>query len=300
MLPVLIQFGDTLKLHTYGLMIFLGFIVSMNLAQRYARQIGEDDQQIADMGFWLLAWGLVGARCLFIIVNAETYAASPLKIFKIWEGGLVFYGGFLGALAYFLWKVRKDQLNPWLIGDILIPSLALGHAFGRLGCFAAGCCWGRPVDHPWGANFPASSEALIGSGGPTGSLAYQGMAAAGEIGLADGGGLLQHTPDLHPVQLYESFGELSLFFLLVMWRYRKAFHGQIFLAWLMLYPILRSTMETFRGDKARGVDWVLGLSTSQLISALVACAALVIIAIGLKRGQLPGSASAPLRPEASR
>jgi len=293
MLPVLIQLGDTLKLHTYGLMIFLGFIVGLNLAQRYARQIGEDDEMIGDMGFWLLAWGLVGARVLFIMVNFDAYASNPLKIFKIWEGGLVFYGGFLGACIYFIWAVRKYELNPWLIGDILIPSLALGHAFGRLGCFAAGCCWGRPVDHHLGANFPASTGPLIGSGGETGSLAYQGMAANGEIPLGADGTLMHHTPDLHPVQLYESFGELSLFFILVMWRYRKAFHGQILLAWLMLYPILRSIMETFRGDKARGIDLVLGMSTSQLISVLVAAFALAMIVMGWRRGRLPGSPDKP-------
>ena len=289
MLPVLIQFGETLKLHTYGLMIFLGFIIGLNLAQRYARQIGEDNERIGDLGFWLLAWGLVGARVLFIMVNWSAYASDPLKIFKIWEGGLVFYGGFLGACGYYIWAVRKHDLNPWLTGDILIPSLALGHAFGRLGCFAAGCCWGRPTDHHLGANFPASTEALIGSGGPTGSLAYQGMAANGEIPLAESGGLLQHTPDLHPVQLYESFGELSLFFILVMWRYRKAFHGQVFLAWLMFYPLLRSIMETFRGDRARGVDLIFGLSTSQLISVLVAGTALTIIIVAWKKGRLPMS-----------
>ena len=287
MLPVLIQFGETLKLHTYGLMIFLGFIVGLNLAQRYARQIGEDDELIGDMGFWLLAWGLVGARVLFIMVNWSTYSSDPIKIFKIWEGGLVFYGGFIGAFGYFLWAVNRYKINPWLTGDILIPSLALGHAFGRLGCFAAGCCWGKPIDHHLGANFPAGTEPLIGSGRPTGSLAYQGMQSNGEIPLAEGGGLLEHTPDLHPVQLYESFGELSLFFLLVLWRYRKAFHGQIFLAWLMLYPLLRSIVEPFRGDKARGVDLIFGLSTSQLISVLVAASALVAIVVTLKKRQEP-------------
>jgi phosphatidylglycerol:prolipoprotein diacylglycerol transferase len=285
MLPVLLQFGETLKLHTYGLMIFLGFIIGLNLAQRYARQIGEDDELIGDMGFWLLAWGLVGARILFIMVNWGTYSNDPIKIFKIWEGGLVFYGGFIGAFGYFIWAVRHHKINPWLTGDILIPSLALGHAFGRLGCFAAGCCWGRPVDHHLGANFPAGTEPFIGSGNPTGSLAYQGMAAGGEIPLAEGGGLLQHTPDLHPVQLYESFGELSIFFILVLWRYRKAFHGQIFLAWLMFYPLLRSIVETFRGDKARGVDLVFGLSTSQLISVLVAVFAMIAIVTIWKRRQ---------------
>ena len=111
------------------------------------------------------------------------------------------------------------------------------------------------------------------------------MAAGGEIPLDEGGGLLQHTPDLHPVQLYESFGELSIFFILVMWRYRKAFHGQIFLAWLMLYPLLRSVVETFRGDRARGVDLIFGLSTSQLISVLVAVFALIAIVIIWRKRQ---------------
>ena len=81
-------------------MIFLGFIIGLNLAQRYARQIGEDDEVIGDMGFWLLAWGLVGAG-LVHHRQLGTYAADPLKIFKIWEGGLVFYGGFIGAFLLF-------------------------------------------------------------------------------------------------------------------------------------------------------------------------------------------------------
>ena len=113
------------------------------------------------------------------------------------------------------------------------------------------------------------------------------MQANGEIPLAEGGRLLEHTPDLHPVQLYESFGELSLFFILVLWRYRKAFHGQIFLAWLMFYPLLRSVVEAFRGDKARGVDLVFGLSTSQLISVLVASFALIAIVFTLNKRQEP-------------
>jgi prolipoprotein diacylglyceryltransferase len=90
------------------------------------------------------------------------------------------------------------------------------------------------------------------------------------------------------VQLYESFGELSIFFILVMWRYRKTFHGQIFLAWLVLYPILRTVNETlFRGDKARGVDIAFGLSTSGLISVIIAVGALTVIGVGLKLGRLP-------------
>ena len=96
MLPVLIQLGDQLKIHTYGVMIALGVMVALNLAQRYARQQKLDDRLIGDLGFWMLLTGLAGARVLYILIpdNFAIYAANPLKVFKIWEGGLVFYGGF--------------------------------------------------------------------------------------------------------------------------------------------------------------------------------------------------------------
>jgi prolipoprotein diacylglyceryltransferase len=352
--PVLLELGP-IPLHTYGVMIALGFMAALSLAQRRARQVGVDDQLVGDVGFWLLVWGLVGARVLFIIVNIDAYAGDPAKFFRIWEGGLVFYGGFLGALGYFVWTVRKNQLNAWQLGDIIIPSLAIGHAFGRIGCVAAGCCWGRATGSGWGFQFPSSSSPIIalGEGKQTASLAYNSvrnqcytpnltepgcnperlrvaaegggsrLATAEEIDASayhfaqrepacfepsfdtpdctistdEVGQLLDHTDHLHPVQLYESFGELSIFFILVMWRYRKTFHGQIFLAWLVLYPILRTINETFfRGDKARGVDVAFGLSTSGLISVIIAVAALIVIGIGLKLGRLPFTRAADPEP----
>ena len=111
-------------------MIFLGFIIGFNL-RSVMRQIGEDDEVIGDMGFWLLAWGLVGARVLFIIVNWSTYAADPLKIFKIWEGGLVFYGGFIGALLFHLGGQAVPN-EPLAHSVISSSQASAGHVLGRL------------------------------------------------------------------------------------------------------------------------------------------------------------------------
>lgn len=285
MLPVLIQIGPV-KLHTYGVMVVLGFLIAVNLAQRHGRRMGYDEDLIGDLAFYMMIAGLVGARMLHIIVywNSGGYAQDPLKILRIWEGGIVFYGGFLGAAAYFFYFTRKHNLNAWALGDLYIPSLAIGHAVGRLGCLAAGCCFGTECHAPWGLNFPRSMDPLIGSGDAVGSIAFSSMNS--EFALSG----MEHTPDLHPVQLYEAFGELSLFFILVMWRYRKRFHGQIFLTWLILYPILRWVNESFfRGDKSRGEDIIFGLSTSGLISVLVAGSALVVILLSLRQGRLIGS-----------
>jgi phosphatidylglycerol:prolipoprotein diacylglycerol transferase len=287
MLPVLLQIGP-LKLHTYGVMVVLGFLVAVNLAQRHGKRIGYNEDLIGDLAFYMMIAGLVGARTLHIIVywNTGGYAEDPLKIIRIWEGGIVFYGGFLGAVAYFLYFTKKHQLNLWALGDLYIPSLAIGHAIGRLGCLAAGCCFGTECHAPWGLNFPRSMTPLIGGSEATGSIAFSSMNGPPNYHLTG----MEHTPDLHPVQLYEAFGELTIFFILVMWRYRKRFHGQIFLMWLILYPILRWVNENFfRGDKSRGEDILFGLSTSGLISVLVATTALTVILLSLRQGRLLGS-----------
>jgi phosphatidylglycerol:prolipoprotein diacylglycerol transferase len=215
---------------------------------------------------------MIGSRVLFIIVNwGSEYSADPLKIFRIWEGGLVFYGGLLGAVAFSIYYSLKRGWDFFYVADVLIPSVALGQFFGRLGCFAAGCCWGDPCD----ASYAAAVQF------PKGSLAYSSMQRTGEIGAAD-----THTIHVHPVQLYESLGTLSIFLILMLIRGKKRFHGQLLLIYAFLYPILRSTLELFRGDKERGVYNVFGLvelSTSQIISIGVATAAITTLFVLLGR-----------------
>lgn len=262
--PVLIDFGF-FKLHTYGLMIALAFLVGMQLASREARRVDRSpdldfDQFILDLCFWILIWAMIGSRVLFIIVNWDDYSRDLLKIFRVWEGGLVFYGGLIGATSFAIYYTKTKGHDFFQVADILIPYVALGSMFGRIGCFAAGCCWGAVVDadFAFGVQFPRES------------LAYASMVRSGLATTADA-----FTPHVHAVQMYDACGELVLFTLLSIARGYKRFHGQIFLMFMTTYPMWRSTMETFRGDKERGTG-VLGtpLSTSQFISAVIASLAI--------------------------
>lgn len=283
--PVLIDFGF-FKLHTYGLMIAIAFLVGMQLGTREARRVDlspdrKFDQFILDLCFWILVAAMVGSRLLFIIVNWDEYARDPLKIFRVWEGGLVFYGGFIAAVLFSVWYSRSKGHDFFLVADILIPSVAMGIFFGRLGCFAAGCCWGGTVDSSFtfGVQFPAES------------LIHSSMRSHGLIGPD-----APWTLHVHPVQLYDSIGGLTIFFLLQALKSRKRFNGQLLLVFLFLYPIHRSIMETLRGDKERGVYHLIGdlaLSTSQIISIVVALVAVTLLVYLRRRAGHIASGSAP-------
>src|SRR5438067_8428444 len=269
-----------IPLHTYGLLIATAFLVAMQLAGRAARLAGLDRERVMDLCFWILLAAMVGSRVLFIIVNWEDYAHDPASIFAFWKGGLVFYGGFIGAVLVSIWYMRKHRMSFFPYADAIIPSVAIGHAIGRLGCFAAGCCWGAACDPhlPWAARFPPES------------LAYQSQLSNH---LIPPGAL--HTIPIHPTQLYEALGELCIFVVLTLWASRKRFHGELLALYLMLYAPLRATIDTMRGDEergrvfnflgplARGAWW--NLSTSELISvAIFALGVVLYVMLGRRAG----------------
>jgi len=267
-----------LPLHTYGVMLALAFVAAIWLAQKEAERQGQDPLLVGDLSFWILVSSLVGARVFFILVNwGDYFGANALvttrfgrvpRFFALWEGGMVFYGGFIAAAlsAGVYLRLKKMPFLPW--ADTLIPSVAFGQFLGRIGCFAAGCCWGRSCDPglPWAARFPPES------------LAFQSMAARVNASrFLDPDHL--HTLPIHPVQLYESLGELLLFAFLAVWlRPRKRFNGQVMAAWLMLYAGLRTVTETFRGDVERGV--YLGIGTGQWTSIVIFATGLAIWVVG--------------------
>jgi phosphatidylglycerol:prolipoprotein diacylglycerol transferase len=255
--PVLLNlraFGFQWQLHTYGLMIALGFVVAIVLGTRAAARTGEDPGQVRDLCFWLLVSSLVGARLLFLLTNLPAYVrlcreeGDCLQALRVWEGGLVFYGGFFGALVTAWWFCRRYRLRFFRIADLLAPSVAIGHFFGRLGCYAAGCCWGSASSLPWAVRF-----------GPA-SVVFQDLEARGVLSVD-----ATLTPPLHPVQLYEALGELALFLVLSLLGRRKRWDGQVLLAYLVGYSLLRLALETLRGDAARKFV-VASLSTSQAIA----------------------------------
>jgi len=246
MYPVLIKIGP-LTIHTYGFLIAAAFLLGLWLAVRQAKKTGISHDKIIDLGFYTLVAGLVGSRLFFIGTNLSYFAAHPLDVVKIWEGGLVFYGGMLFAAPTALWYARKNGLPIWRTVDIWAPSIAIGHAIGRIGCFCAGCCYGRPAEGiPWSVTFTVPE-----------TLAIQGV-------------------PLHPSQLYESGAELVNFVILITLRRFQSFHGQLFWVYILNYSIIRSVVELFRGDVERGFI-ISGFSVSQGISVLMFLTAVVMI-----------------------
>jgi len=252
MFPVLIKIGP-LTIHTYGFLIAIGFLVALALAAREAKRKDLPNESIIDVGFYALLSGMIGARLFFIATNWQHYSEHPADMVKIWEGGLVFYGGLLFALPTVIWFAKKKGLPLLQTADIWAPSIAIGHAIGRLGCFCAGCCYGKPVEGlPWAVTFTdPDSLAIIG------------------------------TP-LHPTQLYESGAELLNFLILITLRRHQTFKGQLFLIYILNYSIIRSVVEIFRGDEVRGFLFP-GFSYSQAISVAMFVTAVVFLFILKKR-----------------
>jgi phosphatidylglycerol:prolipoprotein diacylglycerol transferase len=228
-----------LPIRMYGLMIGVGFLLYVFLSARRGRKEGVDPDRIVDLGVYLLLSAIIGSRILYVLTNLHQYAARPLDVFAIWQGGLVFYGGMLVAVPVGVWYVKKHNLPVWKTADIMAPFLALAHAFGRLGCFFAGCCHGALC----------SGAACITFHDPN-SLAPLGV-------------------ELYPTQLMESGGEFLIFgILMVLWRYRK-FDGQLFWLYPLFYSVLRFIIEFFRGDVDRGLYFSGLVSTSQIIAVFV-------------------------------
>ena len=154
MYPVLLKLGP-LPVHSYGLMLALGFLAGLFLARRDAPKFGLDPDKIADAAFWVLLLAIAGTRVAFIMMFPEDFSWSkPLGWFAIWNGGLVFQGAIPPAIVFIYYWTRKHKMPFWTVGDLAVPCLALGHAIGRLGCFLNGCCYGARTELSLAIRFP--------------------------------------------------------------------------------------------------------------------------------------------------
>lgn len=243
--PILFHIGS-LKLYTYGLFIALGFMTALWVSQKNATPHGIPPQTITDIFFVILLSALLGARLLYVGINFDDFRSNLIDIFKIWNGGLVFFGGFLAATIVTATYLRMKSLNIWQIADIISPGVALGHAIGRLGCFFAGCCYGKASDLPFAVKFtnPESLAPL--------------------------------NVYLHPTQIYAVFSNLILFLILLSLQKRKKFNGMVFLSYIMLYSLFRSIIEFFRGD-FRGDFFFEFISMSQGIGLMVFLMAFILL-----------------------
>lgn len=287
--PFLLQIGS-FTLPSYGVMIMLGVITCVWMALRRARSLGINPDHIYDLAFWSLISGFLGARFLFIIVNFRDFLADPVSmIFS--RSGFVFLGGLLGAIPVVFYVIKKKNLEKWDVGDIAGPSVLLAHAFGRIGCFLAGCCYGGvcPPDSP--LSFLAIRFPVFRN--EAGEVEYSmSFYEHHEAGLIDA--LANHSAPVYPSQLFESFANLFIMFvLLFVWR-RRGFQGQIFALYLMLYGVVRFLLEYVRGDAERGI--YLGMSTSQYIALGLITAGAIIYALRKNKPIVLASATAPVEP----
>lgn len=229
-------------------MVALGFLAGIWTATRRCVKDGLDPHKVADLAPWLIVSGLFGARVLYVVTYwKDSFAGGPWwEVFMIQHGGLVFYGGLIGAIAATLVYVKVKKLPPFKLGDALAPSIALGYVFGRIGCLLNGCCYGKVCHLPWAITFPNQSPA------------WEQQFQAGLVG--------GHAPALpvHPTEVYDSLLNLVLYIGLA-WLYRrKKFDGQVFATYLVCYAVTRSIVETFRGDYS-SLHIHDGLTPAQLI-----------------------------------
>lgn len=262
MFPILIKFPESIPLigghalHTYGAFVALAFLAGLLWVRYESIRVGLPKQKMMDLFFYIVLVAIIASRILYVFVSVDEWWRDPLVFLRIWEGGLVFYGGLIGAILVSIWYTRRHHFPFLLVADIFAPGLALGHVFGRIGCFFAGCCYGREA--------PAEGFFSV-------------LFSHTEYSIAP------HNYPVYPTQLFEAFGELAIFTILFFFRRFKKFDGEVFLLYIILYPILRSIIEIYRGDKIRGFIVEGVLSSAQLISIIWILLAIILWAVLSKR-----------------
>jgi phosphatidylglycerol:prolipoprotein diacylglycerol transferase len=259
MYPELIRIGS-FPINTYGVFLAIAFLCAILITVKLAVRDGLPRERIYDLSLWMLLAALVGSKVLMLFTEPE-YRDNPLQLLSLdfLRSGGVFYGGLLGAVLAGYLLMKRYQLPWWKTADACAPGIAIGNFFGRQGCFAAGCCWGKPTTLPWGVKFTELGHEITGV--PT-------------------------ETHLHPTQLYESFAMLLVFLFLFWLHKRKRFNGQVILAYASLYSIIRFAIEFVRDDPRGdvfGLTSLTGLSTSQLISLVIGIAALILLIVRRRR-----------------
>lgn len=227
MLPVLLHFAR-FSLPTYGFLAAVGLLAGLAISVHYASRHGMDPEKTWNLGILAILAGIVGAKLLLVVNDWAFYRSHPRQIFSLTtlQAGGVWSGGLIAAVLVAWWYIHRHHIPVLKTCDVFAPGIALGHAIGRLGCFAAGCCWGKPTSLPWGVTFtnPLASQ-LVGT----------------PLGVP-----------LHPTQLYEMAVELGNFFLLAWVLRRKRFDGQVIGTYMFVYGFVRYFLEFLRDDPERG------------------------------------------------
>lgn len=251
--PILFHLGS-FPVHSYGVMTALAFVFGLWTATLRAKRVNVSGEMIADVTLWLMIGTILGARTVYVVTYwKDQFAGQPLtEIFAIWHGGLVYYGGLIGATTAGIIYLRWKRAPLWKIADVIAPSIALGSVFGRIGCLLNGCCFGRACDAPWAISFPADNP------------------------------LHPPTTPVHPTEIYDALLNFALYLFLAWLFRRRKFDGQIFATYLICYAITRSFVEHFRGDY-NDAHHHLGLTPAQLVSVPIFLTGLALAVILSRR-----------------
>ena len=267
--PVLFSIGS-FHLPTYGVLLALALLTAIFTVMRLGRREGLDPSRLMDLSTWIIIVALLGAKVLMVVTDRSDYhSLGDVFSWSTIQAGGVFYGGFVAAVLFSAWYVRAHRLPPWKVFDVFAPAIALGQSIGRLGCFAAGCDYGKPTHSFLGVIFTSRfSHDLVNV----------------PLGVR-----------LYPVQVFESLATLAIFGILLWWYPRKRRDGEVFLIYLTLYAMARFFLEFLRGDEDRGFVFHHLLSTSQFV-AILALATAGVMAYFFYRHVAPGfsPASAPV------
>jgi phosphatidylglycerol:prolipoprotein diacylglycerol transferase len=251
MFPKLISVGS-FYLPTYGVLVAAAFLVGLAVTARLARETGADPEKVTNLAVYGALAGLLGAKIFMFLFDWQIYAKQPGELFSLatLQSAGVFQGGVVFAFLTGWWLIRRDRLPVAGTLDLFAPGLALGHGIGRLGCFAAGCCWGVKCDRPWAVTFN-NPEATQLTGVPLGQ-------------------------PLHPTQLYEAIAEVIIFALLYRLFRQRPRPGTVMGLYLVLYSVVRFFVEFLRNHQ-QSAPFGGPLSNTQWISAALAALGLFLV-----------------------
>ncbi|MDD2714890.1 MAG: prolipoprotein diacylglyceryl transferase [Candidatus Wallbacteria bacterium] len=245
---ILFKLGP-ITLYSYGLMIALAFLAGIYLSRRIFVRMNKTVDLVYDLALVIIVSSILGARIFYVLNSGSYFLDNPLEIFKIYKGGLVFYGGFIGGLIGGYCFARLRHYDFFELADAVVPVVALGQSIGRIGCFLNGCCYGQ-VSDTYGIVFPELRDGLLRL----------------------------------PTQIFESAGDLLIFVILYRMLWKRRFHGENFSLYLILYGILRFMIEFLRGDP-RGSVYFGCLSVGQLLSLVGVLTGMTIYLLGFRSRQ---------------
>src|SRR5688572_25965816 len=258
MYPRLFELGPV-TVYAYGVLLAAAYLLGLKFATVRAKARGLDQTRVLDLGIYIIISALVGAKLLLLITDWRTFTSNPSELLTLARSGGVFYGGLILAVIVALWYIRRIGLPLWTTCDVFAPGIALGHVVGRLGCFFAGCCYGKPTTVPW-------------------AITFTDPFAASNVGTP------LNVP-LHPTQLYEAGAEALILGLLLATESRgRRFPGRTFWFYMLFYAVSRYVIEIFRGDPRGSVGI---FSTSQFISIVLIPLSIAMLLYLARRQQPP-------------